>query len=121
MPVASIRVKPDWSMESDFLSEKSLICAAFMVVLPRLTVTPPEKIEIRCSPSSMISRVLASTSIGPLPLAPKPEKRSVDWALAGPVTAERLVRYLALHCDVHAEQIKAVLNAYAGARPPHEH
>ena len=30
--------------------------------------------------------------------------------LAGPVTAERLVRYLALHCDVHAEQIRLVLN-----------
>lgn len=40
--------------------------------------------------------------------------------LEGAVTAERLVRYLVAHCDIHAEQINAILNAPAGTKPPQE-
>ena len=40
--------------------------------------------------------------------------------LEGAVTAERLVRYLVMHCDVHAQEIRTVLNAPSGSETPME-
>ena len=80
-PLASMRVKP--SALVGLRSEKSLIVSALSTVLPRRTTTLPLKTEMRCLPSSEISRTPASTWTGSFDLAWKPLKRSAVAAPAG--------------------------------------